>query len=210
MAAAAFGRPVVLAASADTLTKVQSIIAEQLGTDTGAVGAEKKFADLGADSLDTVEIMMALEEQFDISIDEEGELQLPPPPPDRSSPRCPCPLLPCPVLPPPLLAPHSQPPDRRGVKRRGGGSSICGARGGGPSSRQHRPPRPPHPGNRAWAGSDADPLRATRRRRREDYHCAGGGGHDRGHEVRRCDASLWCSAPIPIPKLLLQAPHKFI
>ena len=74
MAAAAFGRPVVLAASADTLTKVQSIIAEQLGTDTGAVGAEKKFADLGADSLDTVEIMMALEEQFDISIDEEGEL----------------------------------------------------------------------------------------------------------------------------------------
>merc|ERR1712094_110811 len=65
-------RAVVLAASADTLTKVQSIIAEQLGTDTGAVGAEKKFADLGADSLDTVEIMMALEEQFDISIDEEG------------------------------------------------------------------------------------------------------------------------------------------
>ena len=92
MAAAAFGRPVVLAASADTLNKVQSIIAEQLGTDTGAVGAEKKFADLGADSLDTVEIMMALEEQFDISIDEEGELQLPPlplPPPPLPRPSSP-------------------------------------------------------------------------------------------------------------------------
>ena len=72
VAAAAFGRPVVLAASADTLTKVQSIIAEQLGTDAGDVGAEKKFADLGADSLDTVEIMMALEEQFEITLDEEG------------------------------------------------------------------------------------------------------------------------------------------
>ena len=92
MAAAAFGRPVVLAASADTLNKVQSIIAEQLGTDTGAVGADKKFADLGADSLDTVEIMMALEEQFDISIDEEGELQLPPlplPPPPLPRPSSP-------------------------------------------------------------------------------------------------------------------------
>ena len=141
MAAAAFGRPVVLAASADTLTKVQSIIAEQLGTDAGDVGAEKKFADLGADSLDTVEIMMALEEQFDISIDEEGELQLPPPPlpPGPQLPPCPCPLLPCPLLPPPLLAPHSQPPDRRGVKRRGGGSSICGARPSGPAPAAVRP-----------------------------------------------------------------------
>merc|ERR1711924_426356 len=91
----------VLAASADTLNKVQSIIAEQLGTDTGAVGADKKFADLGAVSLDTVEIMMAL-----------GAV--------------------------------------RHLHRRGG--------------------------------------------RREDYHCAGGGGHDRGHEVRRCDGSLWCIA----------------
>lgn len=77
VAAAAFGRPVVMAASADTLTKVQSIIAEQLGTDAADVGADKKFADLGADSLDTVEIMMALEEQFDISIDEEGETPTP-------------------------------------------------------------------------------------------------------------------------------------
>jgi acyl carrier protein len=34
--------------------------------------AESKFVDLGADSLDTVEIMMALEEKFDIQLDEEG------------------------------------------------------------------------------------------------------------------------------------------
>eukprot|EP00217_Crustomastix_stigmatica_P016863 CAMPEP_0183790246 /NCGR_PEP_ID=MMETSP0803_2-20130417/892_1 /TAXON_ID=195967 /ORGANISM="Crustomastix stigmata, Strain CCMP3273" /LENGTH=58 /DNA_ID=CAMNT_0026034445 /DNA_START=195 /DNA_END=371 /DNA_ORIENTATION=- len=36
------------------------------------VAPEAKFIDLGADSLDTVEIMMALEEQFDITLDEEG------------------------------------------------------------------------------------------------------------------------------------------
>lgn len=36
------------------------------------VDAESKFVDLGADSLDTVEIMMALEEKFDIQLDEEG------------------------------------------------------------------------------------------------------------------------------------------
>ena len=72
LAAAAVRRPVVWAASAETLGKVQGIIAEQLGTDTDKVGADSKFVDLGADSLDTVEIMMALEEEFDISIDEEG------------------------------------------------------------------------------------------------------------------------------------------
>merc|ERR1719231_820125 len=56
-------RPVfVNAASAETLDKVRGIISEQLGT----------VLDLGADSLDTVEIMMALEEQFDITLDEEG------------------------------------------------------------------------------------------------------------------------------------------
>jgi acyl carrier protein len=36
------------------------------------VAADSKFVDLGADSLDTVEIMMALEEKFDIQLDEEG------------------------------------------------------------------------------------------------------------------------------------------
>ena len=58
--------------SGDTLDKVRGIISEQLGTDLDAVAADSKFVDLGADSLDTVEIMMALEEQFEITLDEEG------------------------------------------------------------------------------------------------------------------------------------------
>eukprot|EP00475_Leptophrys_vorax_P012735 TRINITY_DN19107_c0_g1_i1.p3 TRINITY_DN19107_c0_g1~~TRINITY_DN19107_c0_g1_i1.p3 ORF type:complete len:129 (+),score=19.25 TRINITY_DN19107_c0_g1_i1:75-461(+) len=60
------------AASPDTLDKVRGIIAQQLAVDVGTIAAEAKFVDLGADSLDTVEIMMALEEQFDITLDEEG------------------------------------------------------------------------------------------------------------------------------------------
>jgi acyl carrier protein len=60
------------AARAQVLDDVRSIIAEQLGTDLEKVTAESKFVDLGADSLDTVEIMMALEEKFDLQLDEEG------------------------------------------------------------------------------------------------------------------------------------------
>ena len=58
--------------NAETLNKVRGIISEQLGADLDAVAADSKFVDLGADSLDTVEIMMALEEQFEITLDEEG------------------------------------------------------------------------------------------------------------------------------------------
>merc|ERR1719482_1599349 len=54
------------------LSDVRGIIAEQLGADFDKVAPESKFVDLGADSLDTVEIMMALEEKFDIQLDEEG------------------------------------------------------------------------------------------------------------------------------------------
>merc|ERR1719456_1653090 len=54
------------------LSDVRTIIAEQLGTDLEKVAPEAKFVDLGADSLDTVEIMMALEEKFDTQLDEEG------------------------------------------------------------------------------------------------------------------------------------------
>ena len=54
------------------LEDVRVIIAEQLGTDLGKVTPESKFVDLGADSLDTVEIMMALEEKFELQLDEEG------------------------------------------------------------------------------------------------------------------------------------------
>ena len=54
------------------LEDVRGIIAEQLGTDLDKVEPNSKFVDLGADSLDTVEIMMALEEKFDLQLDEEG------------------------------------------------------------------------------------------------------------------------------------------
>ncbi|KAL6778930.1 ACP2 [Auxenochlorella protothecoides x Auxenochlorella symbiontica] len=57
---------------ASVLSNVRSIIAEQLGTDLDKVAADAKFSDLGADSLDTVEIMMALEEKFELQLDEEG------------------------------------------------------------------------------------------------------------------------------------------
>ncbi|MDJ0676900.1 MAG: acyl carrier protein [Calothrix sp. MO_167.B42] len=54
------------------LEKVQRIVSEQLGVDSGEVKPEATFADdLGADSLDTVELVMALEEEFDIEIPDE-------------------------------------------------------------------------------------------------------------------------------------------
>ncbi|XVE97795.1 hypothetical protein REPUB_Repub03eG0049700 [Reevesia pubescens] len=59
-------------AQPETLETVQNTIAKQLSIDVCTVTPETKFADLGADSLDTVEIMMALEEQFGVSIGEGG------------------------------------------------------------------------------------------------------------------------------------------
>ena len=55
--------------------KVKEIIADQLGVDDKQVNPTASFIDdLGADSLDTVELVMALEEEFDIEIpDEEAE-----------------------------------------------------------------------------------------------------------------------------------------
>ncbi len=55
--------------------KVKKIIIDQLGVDEAEVTAEAKFIDdLGADSLDTVELVMALEEEFGIEIpDEDAE-----------------------------------------------------------------------------------------------------------------------------------------
>jgi acyl carrier protein len=55
--------------------KVKEIIVDQLGVDEKQVIADASFIDdLGADSLDTVELVMALEEEFDIEIpDEEAE-----------------------------------------------------------------------------------------------------------------------------------------
>ena len=55
--------------------KVRSIIVDQLGVESDKVTADAKFIeDLGADSLDTVELVMAFEENFDIEVpDEEAE-----------------------------------------------------------------------------------------------------------------------------------------
>ena len=55
--------------------KVQQIVCEQLGVSPEEVKPEASFIDdLGADSLDTVELVMAFEEEFEIEIpDEEAE-----------------------------------------------------------------------------------------------------------------------------------------
>ena len=52
--------------------RVKKIIAEQLGVEEDEVTSEASFVeDLGADSLDTVELVMALEEEFGIEIPDE-------------------------------------------------------------------------------------------------------------------------------------------
>lgn len=55
--------------------KIKEIIVEQLGVEEDDVAMESSFIDdLGADSLDIVELIMALEEEFDLEIpDEEAE-----------------------------------------------------------------------------------------------------------------------------------------
>lgn len=59
----------------ELFAKMKEVIAEQLGVDQGEINEEASFQDdLGADSLDIVELVMALEEEFDIKIpDEDAE-----------------------------------------------------------------------------------------------------------------------------------------
>jgi acyl carrier protein len=57
--------------------RVKEIVVDQLGVNPDQVTVEAKFIeDLGADSLDTVELVMALEEEFDMSIDDEDSEKL--------------------------------------------------------------------------------------------------------------------------------------
>jgi acyl carrier protein len=58
-----------------TFERVKKVVVDQLSVDAGEVTAPASFqADLGADSLDTVELVMAFEEEFGIEIpDEEAE-----------------------------------------------------------------------------------------------------------------------------------------
>jgi len=60
---------------ADTFERVKKIVVERLGVDESEVKLEAKFKDdLGADSLDVVELVMELEDEFDLEIsDEEAE-----------------------------------------------------------------------------------------------------------------------------------------
>ena len=58
---------------ASVMERVTDIVAEQLGVDKEKISGDTSFAnDLGADSLDTVELVMELEEEFDINIPDDA------------------------------------------------------------------------------------------------------------------------------------------
>lgn len=61
----------------DIQQKVTDLIVDQLGVDADSVKADAHFIDdLGADSLDTVELVMAFEEEFDMEISDEDAEKL--------------------------------------------------------------------------------------------------------------------------------------
>lgn len=58
---------------ASVFERVQDIVADQLGVEKDKIKPETSFVnDLGADSLDTVELVMELEEEFDINIPDDA------------------------------------------------------------------------------------------------------------------------------------------
>lgn len=58
----------------DTMEKIKEIISEQTGIDSEKLSADTTIEDIMADSLDTVELLMSVEETFDIDIpDSEAE-----------------------------------------------------------------------------------------------------------------------------------------
>jgi len=56
----------------DIFEKVRTLIAEQLDLDEDKITLETTFEDIDADSLDVVELVMALEEEFDLEIPDEA------------------------------------------------------------------------------------------------------------------------------------------
>ena len=62
---------------ADITSKVKELIVERLGVDAAEVTPEASFTkDLGADSLDTVELIMDFEKDFDFKIPEEDQVKI--------------------------------------------------------------------------------------------------------------------------------------
>jgi acyl carrier protein len=63
--------------SDDTFSKLQNIVSLQLGIEADKVKSESNFTkELGADSLDVVELVMAFEEAFEIEIDDDAAGQI--------------------------------------------------------------------------------------------------------------------------------------
>ena len=61
----------------DNLTRIKKIIIDKLGIEESKITTEARFIeDLGADSLDTVELIMQFEEEFDIEISDEDAEKL--------------------------------------------------------------------------------------------------------------------------------------
>lgn len=60
----------------DTYNKIVTIIAEKLSIDSSTINSGSTLQDLGADSLDMVEIIMRIEEQLGVTIDDEKAEQL--------------------------------------------------------------------------------------------------------------------------------------
>jgi len=59
--------------SEEILNRVIKVVADQLSVDASEIRPESSFQDdLGADSLDLVELIMAMEEEFDVKIDDEA------------------------------------------------------------------------------------------------------------------------------------------
>jgi acyl carrier protein len=61
----------------DNLTRLQNIVAKQLGIDASKVRPEADFGkELGADSLDVVELVMAIEQEFEMEIEDQAASQI--------------------------------------------------------------------------------------------------------------------------------------
>eukprot|EP00467_Chlorarachnion_reptans_P024476 CAMPEP_0114495846 /NCGR_PEP_ID=MMETSP0109-20121206/5442_1 /TAXON_ID=29199 /ORGANISM="Chlorarachnion reptans, Strain CCCM449" /LENGTH=144 /DNA_ID=CAMNT_0001673055 /DNA_START=55 /DNA_END=489 /DNA_ORIENTATION=+ len=76
MAPRMHNRMAVRASDSEVFEKVQDIVSEQLSIDKEKVTETSTFADLGADSLDTVEIVMAIEEAFGVEVPEDAAAEM--------------------------------------------------------------------------------------------------------------------------------------